>query len=494
MAKRVLFFLLMTYLAVAGGHAYSGDGVLMLRVTESMVTRGETSVRPIEGFTDYAVAGGQDDALYAKYGLGLSVAAVPLYAVGRSASDWIPDAGLTAFDAPKILYYDRANKLEVISSFFGTLTNALIMALTMALLALLLIDLGLPPRWAAGWAIAVGLSGVMPFYAKTFFSEPLAGLLLVACALAIRRAGAADPGQASPKWLLFAGFCLGASALTRVAHLALAIPALLAFAFWLRAHRKAGHRLMPAAGAVVLGFAVPCAVLLSYNAVRFGSAFETGYGAEVGAFDTNPITGLGGLLFSAGRGLVWYVPWSIAGLLGLRALFKVDRSMAVFCGGSMATLMALYSGWHMWEGGWCFGPRFLVPALPLLAVPAALFVYERRERPATQLVAALLLAVSGALAFMSVRVNYIDYHYAIFQTRTDWESAIRWSLDVAPMVRYWDFPLKDFLIMPRFVTGEGGGFLRALGVAIVGLWVLAAGLLVSGLRRETAVQPDDAPA
>jgi hypothetical protein len=166
--------------------------------------------------------------------------------------------------------------------------------------------------------------------------------------------------------------------------------------------------------------------------------------------------------------------------------------MAVFCGGSMATLMALYSSWHMWEGGWCFGPRFLVPALPLLAVPAALFVYQRRERPAIQLVSALLLAISGALAFMSVRVNYIDYHYAIFQTRTDWQSAIRWSLDVAPMVGYWDFPLKDFLIIPRFVVGEGGAFLKAFGIAVIGLWVLATGLLVSALRHDTPVKSDEA--
>src|SRR5690606_36552689 len=40
-----------------------------------------------------------------------------------------------------------------------------------------------------------------------------------------------------------------------------------------------------------------------YNAVRFGSPFDSGYGAEASAYTTRLLTGLQGLLLSPGRGM-----------------------------------------------------------------------------------------------------------------------------------------------------------------------------------------------
>lgn len=69
--------------------------------------------------------------------------------------------------------------------------------------------------------------------------------------------------------------------------------------------------------------------------------------------------GLGGLVFSPGRGLLWYAPIVLVGVAhAVRAGSLSDRVVAV----GIAAQCLLIACFHMWWGGICFGPRFLAEA------------------------------------------------------------------------------------------------------------------------------------
>ncbi len=433
---------------------------MMLRLTESVATRGELSVKPIAGFESYATALGPDNELYTKYGLALSIAALPLYGVGTLLESVIDQDDLEAFQGPRLLYYDRTRVNPVIRTFITALTNSWVTALTFTIIASILLHLGFSTRSAALAALSGGLLGTTPFYAKTFFSEPLAGLCLAGCAWCMVR----FEGKEQKKLAYLAGLLLGLSALTRVAHLILFLPAAVALQSGVNDTRNASrHR----AAYAVIGAMLPVGILLLYNTARFGSVFETGYGAEAAAFSGDPLHGLAGLIASPGRGILWYVPWVVPAMFGLPLLWRKNRRLTVFIGGSFVTLLGLYSPWHMWEGGWCLGPRFLVPVIPLLIIPAAVFCKAFWSQTWFRGVCFLVIAFGLAFVTQAIRINYLDFHYAAYSLEADIQQTVRWSFDWSPIIAYWGWPESNFLLLPRILVGQGGPWLQGVAVAIV---------------------------
>jgi len=87
---------------------------------------------------------------------------------------------------------------------------------------------------------------------------------------------------------------------------------------------------------------------------------------------------LGGLLVSPYRGLLFYSPVLIAAIPGAIALWQsrslpqdgASRRQRLYVAFSLATLTAwllLNASYHTWSGGYTTGPRFVVPAVVLLA-------------------------------------------------------------------------------------------------------------------------------
>ena len=82
-------------------------------------------------------------------------------------------------------------------------------------------------------------------------------------------------------------------------------------------------------------------------------------------------------------------------------------------GAIMFRVMASVEG-----GGVCWGPRFLIPAIPLLVVPiASLLTTTRRD---LQVASSCVLVVSAAIAFSGTVVNYFEYaNWLKWQVMTD---------------------------------------------------------------------------
>ena len=147
------------------------------------------------------------------------------------------------------------------------------------------------------------------------------------------------------------------------------------------------------AGAVLIAFALrqlpriiaggaPFAIALAiYNRLLFGSFFALSSGFERDAafrrLATHGLFGVGmpdpviiaRLLFDPGRGLFVFSP---VFLIGLAAIPRVRRALTARQFWSLVltplAILLTSAGYPNWHGGWTVGVRYLVPAMPFLAL------------------------------------------------------------------------------------------------------------------------------
>ena len=117
--------------------------------------------------------------------------------------------------------------------------------------------------------------------------------------------------------------------------------------------------------------------------LRHGNPFNTGYGAEVGPHTIMPYSGLPGfsnplffgligLLISSGKGLLFFTPGLL--LPVRRTLRRLGEACNLNLYGLyllwiayVIGLLLVYAQWWSWQGGWFWGPRFILMA----SVPAS---------------------------------------------------------------------------------------------------------------------------
>jgi hypothetical protein len=135
------------------------------------------------------------------------------------------------------------------------------------------------------------------------------------------------------------------------------------------------------------------AATTTLNWIRNGSPLDFGHGF-VGQipFVHAPLVGLLESTLLPGRGVVLYAPVVFAAFLAVRRLGGAAR---VLCLVAPILLVLVSARWFVWHGGSAWGPRFLIPVLPLLAAPAVL---------APRRLVAVLLAVGALVNFPGVVV------------------------------------------------------------------------------------------
>jgi len=131
---------------------------------------------------------------------------------------------------------------------------------------------------------------------------------------------------------------------------------------------------------------VPCVVLLAlYNLHCFGSPFSFSYsllsheafreGVQKGLLGISlpKLHVIGSILFSPSRGLFFIMPIFLYSLFGLFRMFKekIFLPEAIVIVLIFLGYICINSGFYGWHGGWTYGPRYLVPMLPFLAIPLA---------------------------------------------------------------------------------------------------------------------------
>ena len=299
---------------------------------------------------------------------------------------------------------------------------------------LLLVKLGAPPRWSAP-VTALSVLGTMWFgYATVFYPYAL-GLCCALGALFViffPPAGRITPLNSIAVGLLLGytmlcdlifGLLVAGIGIVWLMRLAdqIGVVGMRAFA------QMRGQRIRATRAAVfilVCGIAamVPLALFAAYCHSIFGSfsvpyeyevseRFREGMSAGIMGVTTPRLDVMWFITFHPYRGLFFWSPIMITAILGcLVATRQYGKRRIVGWLGlySLIAYLLFNAGYYMWWGGWCMGPRFLLPALPFVLLGLGELVREDKlsifARSSRHVVVACRTAVM-ALGVLSVALT-----------------------------------------------------------------------------------------
>jgi hypothetical protein len=287
---------------------------------------------------------------------------------------------------------------------------------------------------------------------------------------------------------LLAGLVLGIGATTN--YLAIpVIPLFLAFVWWDR------RTLKPLLWLSIFPLAA-IAGLMVFHAALFGSALATSHahqpagmnqpGLFMGVFDWPEWRRVYWLTFHPFRGLFYYCPILLLGVLG--AVYRARSGMGARWVLPLA-IVVLFFMFNLcfagWTGGWCVGPRYLIPAMPMLFLFAPSAV-RRHRRISGVLIA---LSVLNMLAVTSVRVIFPAPSFGAPPAPTD-----SFSNPIGECLRRWTFDQ-----VARQVGSFNLGMLAGLEgvssiVPVILIIVAFYGVLLGWRLRQGRERADMAPA
>jgi glycosyltransferase involved in cell wall biosynthesis len=393
-ARWIAVFAFCAYLVTGGGRIVGSDEVTMLELSRAML-HGHLDVP--EG----ATLRGPDGRAYTKNAAGQAVLALPLVAAGELV------ARAAHLDEPR-----RSLAVRFVASIFDAWVTALLLAVFYAAAR----GLGVGGAAALGATLLLGFTTPVWVYAKSYMAEPLQALGLL---LAVTGSAVAETRGA--RRLAAIGFFLAVSVKASMGPIALVctLPLLSV---------RGGRGFVP----VLVAAGLALAGHLLYDLARFGNPLETGYGAQatLAAYTTPLLVGLYGLLISSGKGVVWFAPaiaLAVPGWNRMRHAEPSARRAAFGIAGAWLVALVLYATFEHWAGDGSFGPRYLVPLLPL-AFLAVAWALDRGSR-AVRRVAWML----GALGFV-VQIGGVSIHYG------------------AEMREVGDYPYTRALADPHFMS------------------------------------------
>ncbi|HEX9989242.1 MAG TPA: hypothetical protein VGE45_12290 [Chloroflexia bacterium] len=340
-------------LMITLGRFNTGDAEAMYQVTLGLLKDG--------------VPWQHNNRLWAHFGLGQSLANIPFYWLGVA---W---ASITGGNEDQLAH------------FAASLLNQLITPATA-----LVLFLGARRRYGAG--VALGIAGTFLLatpaipYARLAFAEPLSGLLVLVAVLLLWVGPHARPAETAPPsrlTIVVAGICLGLAVLVKPAN-GIYVPFTMLYLIWSLARDGAGdmqlrsllsaqtlRRVAPGIGLAIAGMLPGVLLAGFFNAMRYGSPFVTGYENE--GFTTPLHVGLYGLLFSPGKGIIYFAPPVILLPIALVYMWRSGKSQlraeVLWLIGQAALVFGFHALWSSWEGNVAWGPRFLIPFVPFMLWP-----------------------------------------------------------------------------------------------------------------------------
>ena len=474
-----LLFLNFFYFLLSSGRVRTIDEVSAAFQVESLAKNGTAAIpQAVEAKMFYGTFDrfGRPESPYPP---GQALVMLPWYAAGRFVGNHLPGV-------PHDLR-------DVVSDFFLTGQSAFFSALAAALALCIFLQLGISPRISLMAAGILALATPLAAYSGWLFSEPLAAALLLGAVAVLFSVQQGTPVQIFRA--LGAGALLGAAIWVRPTHV-IVVPIFL-IALFLREREKGWS----AAAALAVAAGVFVILLLWRNAYLHGSPFEFGYpsaaegGKALNTFENPLSTGLLGFLVSPGKSIFLFSPPILLAMLGLPRLWRRDRGLAFVAAAAPIVYILFFATYTQWEGGYCYGPRYLVPALALLGlgIGPALEAASRNTRLlaiAVFVAGFFVQAIGSATSFLEADVagGYYDAQY-------------NYRISFSPIAMH-------IHLLLHYATSEGAPlgrgfdkwwvFLSKAGISAGALSSLA-GVLVAGavisawwVRREYTIAPASA--
>jgi hypothetical protein len=342
----------------APGGLDSGDAAIRLATAESWLD-GRGGALDAALHATHAVVRGREGNYYSFYQPTQSATMVPFVLVERALRRWN--------------YPSR----HVATLLYSLLFLPALAAATVVVLVQAARCVGAEWRIAALAAVATYYGSVLFPYTRVAQEENI-----VAFAYSVWLLGACRTHRRLPAgaFLMAGGLCLAMA--TRLASLPV-VAILSAGSTLLIAGNRRSLRLRESVAACAV-IAAAGIGLGAYNEYRFGTPFETGYRASVAERGVDlfrrdrVLEHALALLFSPGRGLVFYSPvWLVAAWETFRASSRRWNTVTVTAWTGWWAALIFAAGLFWWTGAAAWGPRYLVAAQALLGTVLAQFLARR---------------------------------------------------------------------------------------------------------------------
>lgn len=241
-------------------------------------------------------------------------------------------------------------------------------------------------------------------------------------------------------------------------------------------------RLIGVSAAFAIPIIIAIGIIALYNLARFGSPFTSGYYFGEGEGFNRPfLVGIFGLTLSPYRGLVWYAPIVLLALPGAWRLYRQQRAVTWLLLALIAAPFAVYASWWSWHGGVVWGPRFLLPVLPLIMLCTAPIVERAFDHAAIRLGVIALAMLSIAVQIPGILLSPYPF-YGVLSGRygTGDMSAVVATLrddvlttpSVYAVVGHLELLMQGSALDPAWLRGEWLIALCAIAVAGTAVWTL----------------------
>ena len=318
--------------------------------------------------------------------------------------------GLPLFMVPFLFLNDLLHAVfgNINSNIVLGLPNMVILALTAQTVFAILSEMDFSYRKSLFLSV-FSIFGTFAYpYGNMFLSEPLQALALTSAFFFLYTA---KKGAACPYIRLGIGGALYSFSIFTKATNLIFLPLLLFYVFisFRGVLKKQPVRELAA-------FLVPVSVsglIMAYlNFSRFGSPFDFGYGNEAHMFINPVLSGAYNLLFNTDKGLIFFTPVMLLLPYALWRFVKTFKWEGILIGALFLSNLLIYSAWWAWEGGESWGPRFLLPIIPLTIVPFASILNGSLSK-----VAVTVLLIAGFLVnLLGVMQDFTGFHYIIMQS------------------------------------------------------------------------------
>jgi hypothetical protein len=404
------------------GERYGGDPTAMREEAYAMWRNGHLAVDASIA-ADFGSKGQfftfneRDQLYYSKYGIMNAIMFVPPIAIN------------SALPPPPRLFASR--RLLLILNLYNVVLSGLI-----AVLLFRLACLYTRSPWAAALYVLATFYGTFLWhYLRAQSGEIIQVLFFTGFSLhyaRFLRSVASPAGRPTSRILAdlaMAWIFIGALCLTRISYV------LLLMAPWfgviiaiLVAPGQPARRVTT--GTMIVGLTVPAfliAALLGWvNWSKFGSPWLTGYHQWEPASHTlsgNLLTGVCGFLFNPQKSIFVYFPVLVLAMLGAREFYQKYPIDSALIGSSFIIFLLVIGKLPSWEGGWCYGPRYLLFLLPVLAMPYVL-VLDKTLREFGSGTARLRLLAStlilGTSFWAQLQVNRLPF-FTFYHVRSNIE-------------------------------------------------------------------------
>ncbi len=173
---------------------------------------------------------------------------------------------------------------------------------------------------------------------------------------------------------------------------------------------------------LIAAFAIPLAAaiagLLAVNDYKFGHPLNTGYTQwqkETHAMSGNLLAGVRGYTLDPQYSVFVTFPIFAIALFGWREFWRRWTIEALFVAGISAMLVLANARFLNWSGAMSYGPRYLLPVLPLMSLPFVLVLEKiaggmRRRRVAAWVAATSIAAVLAFSLRWQILKNSVAFY------------------------------------------------------------------------------------